>query len=186
MDTYNLHQKIDRLFEGNNKKSINTFFYGLCETPKKYLNEIKYMVDLGVDARMDDDQAFVISCRFGDVLSTNYFLSEIGVDINTQNGWALVEACHRNNEIVVEILLQNNIVVTDKVIDQIIDSVVNYNAGSMIKVLLKYCNCGERVLKKYFDTLDDGDFLLLKHTYEAGVDFGKVLSEHVVSSSDDE
>lgn len=117
------YDKIDSLFIAKDLDRINSVFMFLCYgyDTNNDIELIKYMVESGIDPRMDNDEPFVTSCLAQDVRIPLYFLNECGADIHAQNNEGFKRAVKRNS-LMLKIFFEANAAIPDDVITAAIES----------------------------------------------------------------
>ena len=106
-------EEFNELLLNGNQDTINKFFLSKCISGT--LEEIRYMVENGANPRIHDDKAFINSCGIKQEIML-YYLNECGANINAQNSEALRTAIWTNNISNIKLLINNGIIITDKIL----------------------------------------------------------------------
>lgn len=117
-----------------NEIQLSELLIKICSSYEVTLPIIKMIVEAGANPRYKNDQAFINSgcARNPDI--TKYFLTECDVDVNAQNGEALVEACGSHYWMVTRILLDHDVKITDKAIQM----ATEWHSDENVIMLLKH------------------------------------------------
>jgi hypothetical protein len=152
-----VREKFNFLLEENNLNKINDFC--LLHSVSATLQDIIYMVDNGADPHYKNDSMLIQVASSHEKETLLYLINQCGVDINAQNGKALVESIYNKNKSVMIFLLDSGIYISDDAIDL----AIHYNDHRYVETLIKYGVPIERIgdifWKKY---LVDYDFIINK------------------------
>jgi hypothetical protein len=144
---------------------------------------IKLMIEAGADPRYSNDAFFITCCGRSDPAAMLYFINEHGVDVNTQDGEGLIEACCPIQFDVIKVLLENGATINSRVIEiatrnydmECIDFLLKQgiDPGIIFKCMLKdLISYGESRIHLRGDII--GSIKLIgKHSNE--IDLGKVI-----------
>ena len=137
MELYNEIILIDNISQ--RKSYIDNIFENIQTT----LEQIKYLIDS--DLNIDINHAFINVCKSNDPnLDKIIYLINHDADINHWSGSSLIIAMHRDNQILVKFLLDNDIVLTDGIFETAITS--NY-----IDIIKRMIDIGFKINKNHID-----------------------------------
>jgi hypothetical protein len=170
-------KKFNELLEKNDWDDINRFFIDCCNHGT--LEDIKYMIECGVNPHMNEDEAFVRSCSRNDPAIGKYLLTEHNANINAQyDGPAKLASVQ-----MMKILLECGIVITNEIIREHIWTEYP-ECSPMIKLFLEYGIDREKIAEVFFkwnfsEQNSKTYFNILKILSDDGTDFNQVIQQIV-------
>lgn len=108
------------------------------------LEDVLFLVELGADLKSNANELFMSACRYPNVDLIQYIIEECQCDINYDNSIGLVYAMETENDDIVELLLEYNIKISDRVISlapwnmYYLEKLINYGVDPyrIVNVLL--------------------------------------------------
>lgn len=100
------------------------------------LNVLKYLIEeCKVPFNNDNDSPFRYASYYGHLDCVEYLYSR-GVDINAEDGFAIIRACEKNQTPVVKFLIENGIDI-EKCKYQVIENICHYGTLETLDIILK-------------------------------------------------
>lgn len=177
MNTLNsdLIKDFNRHLDSGIQDNINGYFIVACQY-KATLEDIEYMVNNGANPNVMEDQAFIDVCRRDNPRMVQHFIDKYNVNINAQNGRALISALANHCTDNVKILLNAGI----KISQDAIKTICRHDGGHMLEMLLQYYPMHDEITKliiQYKIDQDESFGKMLRTLHKSGTDFNSVIGQ---------
>ncbi|XWV26382.1 putative ankyrin repeat protein L25 [Tupanvirus soda lake] len=164
--------KFDILMQTEPSKAY-AYFLELCQSDS-CVEEIRYMVDSGINPRQNNDEPLVKSCYGYNVDIVKYFINECGADVNAYDSIGLFNSVDNNTHTITKFLLENGVIVTDKIIYY----AIRWFKSESIELFLQYGVDPYRITNILWEYLNDQRphmFKIMQHLNKNNVDFNQSL-----------
>ena len=154
--------------------TLNNLCMLFLRAGKLTVNILQIFVDAGLNSG-SNDECFLESCKSSDITIAQYFIVNCGANVNFRDGHALFYAINLNNLPLMELLLDSDIIVSDRHIEQAIRD------EKFVEMMLRHGISHERIAKifveSFMGTTNQNIFRLLMS--DGSIDFNQYINSAI-------